>query len=204
MVFSRQDEIDEALIRLGKQMLYFNVDPISLVICGGSALNALNIASRATIDVDVLVVVEETHNGFELHYDRVLPANFVERIAIVARELGQDEDWLNLGPKEVLPKFGPPKGMTERWVKREYGPNLTVYFISRLDQVHFKLLAASDTRASPKHMEDLKKRIKPTEDEIQMAVEWLLNRHTESPFRQKVKNAVQEIGYERIADRIQI
>lgn len=205
MVLNNTKEIDAMLWRLGKQMLYFNVEPISLVICGGSALNALNIASRTTKDVDVLVIVEEGRDGYTLKYGEELPASFVERVETVGRDMGQDADWLNMGPKDILPIYGPPNGMTERWVKKEYGPNLTVYFISRLDQIHFKLLAASDTKANPRHMEDLQKRIKPTEDEIRLATEWLLKKaNHDAGFRLKVKNAVLELGYERIADNIQV
>jgi hypothetical protein len=197
--------IEALLWRLGKQMLYYHVEPISLVICGGSALNVLNIASRTTKDVDVLVIVEAGPNGFSLKYGEELPVAFVERVVAVGKDMGQDPDWLNMGPKDVLPFYGPPIGMTERWVKREYGPNLTAYFIHRLDQIHFKLLAAADTKANPRHMEDLKKRIKPTEDEIRIATEWLLKKaNHDAGFRLKVKNAVREIGYEHIADLIQV
>lgn len=205
MTLKGTDEVEDVLWRLGKQMLYYHEDPISLVICGGSALNVLNISNRTTKYVDVLVIVEEGPDGYKLKYGEELPASLVERIAAVGRDLGLDVDWLNMGPKDILPIYGPPAGMTERWVKREYGPCLTAYFIHRLDQIHFKLLAAADTKANPRHMEDLKKRIKPTEDELNLAVAWLLKKADHNPaFKLKAKNAVMELGYERIAGRIPV
>ncbi len=72
-MFAQKEDIELALERLGKQMLYYYVDPISLVICGGSALNIMNIADRTTKDVDVLVIVEETENGFDLQFGIAAP-----------------------------------------------------------------------------------------------------------------------------------
>ena len=70
----------------------------------------------------------------------------------------------------VLEVYGAPQGMTQRWERREYGPSLKVYFVSRLDQVHLKLLAASDPEAEPRHLEDLANRIRPTEAEVREAI----------------------------------
>jgi len=155
------------LQRLGKRLLYEFAEPISLVVCGGSALNVLNIAHRTTRDVDVLAIVEETKNGIQLRYGRPLPKDFCDLVAKVGHDLGLPDDWLNMGPKAVIQVYGAPPGMTERWERREYGPSLTVYFVSRLDQVHFKLLAAADPKAEPRHLEDLSQRIRPTAEEHQ-------------------------------------
>ena len=198
-MFEGPEQIDGALQRLGKRLLYEYTDPISLVVCGGSALNVLDIARRTTRDVDVLALVEETPEGIQLRYDRLLPKAFRGFVADVGRDLGLPEDWLNMGPKDVLQVYGTPSGMTERWERREYGPSLTVYFVSRLDQVHFKLLAAADPKAEPRHLEDLVERIRPTSDEVRRAVEWLLGRETSSWFRGNVKQAVEALGYDDIS-----
>jgi len=58
MSFESPQQIDGSLQRLGSRLLYENADPIALVICGGSALNVLNVAQRTTRDVDVLAIVE--------------------------------------------------------------------------------------------------------------------------------------------------
>ncbi len=52
MAFRNADDIQGALQRLGKRLLYDYSDPVSLVVCGGSALNVLNIASRTTRDAE--------------------------------------------------------------------------------------------------------------------------------------------------------
>lgn len=196
MTFENATEIAGALQRLGKRLLYEHSESISLLVCGGSALNVLNIARRTTRDVDVLAIVEETKNGIHLRYDRALPKEFCGIVAEVGHDLGLPYDWLNMGPKDVLHVYGLPPGMTDRWERREYGPSLTVYFVSRLDQVHFKLLAAADPKAEPRHMEDLVQRIKPTAEEVRTAVSWLLGRETSSWFRGNVRRAVEALGYD--------
>ena len=198
MTFRSAEEIDGTLQRLGKRLLYEYAEPISLVVCGGSALNVLNIARRTTRDVDVLAIVEETAKGIQLRYDRPLPKDFCGLVAAVGHDLGLSDDWLNMGPKDVLQVYGAPLGMTDRWQRREYGPSLTVYFVSRLDQVHFKLLAAADPKAEPRHLEDLIQRIKPTAEEVRAAVGWLLGRKTSSWFRGNVRRAVEALGYDDI------
>ena len=202
MTFENADHVNGALQRLGKRLLYDYAEPITLVVCGGSALNVLNIASRTTRDVDVLATVEETAEGIRLRHDRPLPKGLRDVVAEVGRDLGLDEDWLNMGPKDVLEVYGAPQGMTERWERREYGPSLTVCFVSRLDQVHLKLLAAADPKAEPRHLEDLLIRIKPTAEEVRAAVAWLLDRKTSPRFRGHVRRAVEALGYDNISQSI--
>ena len=202
MNFESPEQIEGALQRLGTRLVYEDADPIALVICGGSALNVLNVARRTTRDVDVLAVVEETEDGVQLRQDRTLPDSFRRIVAGVGRDLGLEDDWLNMGPKDVLAVYGPPKAMTERWERREYGPCLTAYFVGRLDQIHLKLLAAADPKAQPHHLEDLVVRIKPSEREVRAAVGWLLNRETSSWFRGRVKHAVEALGYDNISHEI--
>lgn len=202
MKFRNAQDVQGALQRLGKRLLYDCADQISLVVCGGSALNVLNIASRTTRDVDVLATVEETRKGIRLRHDQPLPKDFLDVVAEVGRDLGLEKDWLNMGPRDVLEVYGAPRGMTERWERREYGPSLTVYFVSRLDQVHLKLLAAADPKAEPRHLEDLVNRIKPTAGEVRAAVAWLLDRKTSPGFRRNIRHAVEALGYDNICHDI--
>jgi hypothetical protein len=202
MSFDNPEQIDGALQRLGSRLLYEYATPIALVICGGSALNVLNVAQRTTRDVDVLAIVEESESGVVLRPDKALPDDFCEVVAWVAADLQLDEDWLNMGPKDVLTVYGAPKGMTDRWEEREYGPSLKAFFISRLDQVHFKLLAAMDPRARARHLEDLTERIKPLEEEVRAAVEWLLGRKTSPQFRYRMRLVVGALGYDNICNDI--
>jgi len=202
MSFESPEQIDGALQRLGSRLVYEYTDPIALVICGGSALNVLNVAQRTTRDVDVLAIVEETESGIVLRPDKALPDDFLEVVAWVAQDLQLEEDWLNMGPKDVLAVYGAPKGMTKRWEEREYGPSLKAFFISRLDQVHFKLLAAMDPKARARHLEDLTYRIKPSEGEMRAAVEWLLNRETSPQFRNRMRLVVGALDYDKISNDI--
>lgn len=198
MTFKNAEEIDGALQRLGKRLLYEYAESVALVVCGGSALNVLNIARRTTRDVDVLAMVEQTENEIRLRYDRPLPKDFCRFVAEVGHDLRLPDDWLNMGPKDVLHVYGAPPGMTDRWERRDYGPSLTVYFVSRLDQVHLKLLAAADPKAEARHLEDLAQRIKPTAEEVRIAVGWLLGRETSSWFRDNVRRVVEVLGYDDI------
>jgi len=182
-------------------MLYEHTEPISLVVCGGGALNVMDIAQRTTRDVDVLTIVNERQDGFELQIGSSLPHDFVSLVAKVGFDLGLDPDWLNLGPKDVLEIYGIPEGMMDRSERREYGPSLAIYFIHRLDQIHLKLLAAADPKAQPHHMEDLMQWLKPSEEELQAAVDWLLSRKTSSWFRCQVRYVALRLGYEQIAEK---
>lgn len=51
-------------------------------------------------------------------------------------------------------------------------------------------------------MEDLKERICPTAEELQAAVDWLLNRETSYFFLERVRKVAMELGYDDIAERI--
>lgn len=202
MSFADPDDIHGALQRLGTRMLYENVDPIALVVCGGSALKVLNITHRTTRDIDVLAIVDEVPSGPELQIGQSLPPSFMELVARVGIDLDQDSDWLSLGPIDVLGIYGVPKGMTDRWHKREYGPSLVIFFIHRVDQIHLKVLAAADPKAPPRHMEDLVQRLKPSAEELQAAVDWLLDRETSSWFRGRIRYVVTEFGHDHIATNI--
>ncbi|NLF37999.1 hypothetical protein GX586_01050 [bacterium] len=194
-----QSGVHASLARLGRRLLYEYADPIALVVCGGSALNVVGIAQRTTRDVDVLALAEETRGGVVLRTGSALPEAVVNAVARVGTDLGLRPDWLNMGPKDLVVIYGIPPGMLERLVRHQYGPSLTVFFIGRFDQVHFKVLAAADPHAQPHHMEDLNLRIKPSADELRAAVTWLLDRKTSPQFRARLKHVVNELGYEQAA-----
>ena len=52
-MFRSSVEIDSALERLGRRLLYADSPPVSIVICGGSALQMLGLSSRTTRDIDI-------------------------------------------------------------------------------------------------------------------------------------------------------
>jgi len=85
-----------------------------------------------------------------------------------------------------------------RLKKKSYGECLTIYFIGRLDQVHFKIYAAMDPKQGERHLSDLLD-INPTEREVQAAVSWLLGRKAGPEFKATLKQVLERIGHERLA-----
>ena len=92
-----------------------------------------------------------------------------------------------------------PEGFEKRLVKRVYGHFLSVYFISRLDQIHFKLYAAVDQ--DDYHVQDLFA-LKPTEDEIEMAANWVVTQDVSEVFKALLKDFLEIHKYGDIAKRI--
>jgi hypothetical protein len=84
----------------------------------------------------------------------------------VAADLGLDINWLNAGPADLV-KYGLPQGMENRLEAHEFGKILTVHFISRLDQIHFKVYAAADSGPG-RHVDD-RLELNPTVNELEMA-----------------------------------
>src|ERR1700682_2190302 len=96
-----------------------------------------------------------------------LPDFLIAAAKQVARVLGLFDNWLNNGPSSGeggLYQMGLPEGITERLTGQEYGSRLMVYFIGRLDQIHFKLYAAADQRDGT-HLTDLSA-LEPTDVEL--------------------------------------
>src|SRR6185369_8015375 len=149
----------QAMSLLGSLMVARKRPPLHLVVCGGSALIALKLVVRTTKDVDVLATL---HDG-QMRCARPLPDWLQEDAEAVRFELKLPEKWLNDGPAdEHLFRLGLPSRVADRLVLREIGPLLKVSFISRYDQIHFKLYAAADQGG--RHFTDLKK-LSPTADE---------------------------------------
>jgi len=162
------DIINEIFEALDRQIGVHGGVPLGIVVCGGTALSALGLVIRTTRDVDVLGTVLETQNGLSIQRITRFPEWLVEAADRVGRDFDLPENWLNLGPASQV-ESGLPEGFEKRLVKRVYGHFLSVYFISRLDQIHFKLYAAVDQ--DDYHVQDLFA-LKPTEDEIEMAVKY--------------------------------
>lgn len=93
-----------------------------------------------------------------------------------------------------------PAGFAGRLTKRVFGPRLTIYFISRLDQIHFKLYAAADQR-DPTHMEDLRA-LKPTDAELEVAARWAMTHDVSAEFRWVLQELLKEMGHESAAKNI--
>ena len=101
--------LEKVLAALDRQIGIYGGSPLSLVVCGGAALAALELVDRTTKDVDVLARVDETKEGPEIRKINKFPPWLIEAANIVARDFGLPEDWLNLGPALQL-ESGLPDG----------------------------------------------------------------------------------------------
>jgi hypothetical protein len=198
-MFRSPQEVESALSQLGKRLLYADSPHVTIVVCGGSALQIQGLSTRTTQDVDVCAA--RVHPGASPAASAVatLPELFFEAVQAVARDLGLNPGWLNTAAAEVLDVYGAPPRMEERLVARDYGPVLRALFLARIDQIHFKVLAAADPKAPERHLEDLMLRLRPTAIETRMAVAWLLDRQTTSWMRGNVRHVVEVLGHADIA-----
>lgn len=162
-------------------------ETFNLVVIGGSGLIAIDVVARATRDVDVL--------AFEVDGVLVsaepLPETVVKAAALVARDLGLDESWLNAGPTSLLAQ-GLPPGFSERLIRREYGASLSVSFASRVDQIFFKLYAAADRR-EPRDFADLRA-LNRTTAELHNAARWARTHNMPGPFDHELARALSDLG----------
>lgn len=117
----------------------------------------------------------------------------------VARDLGLADNWLNNEPSDLL-KDGLPEGFLDRLHTREYGKCLTVNFIGRYDQIHFKVYAAVD-QGPGRHVDDLKA-LKPKSDEMESASRCALTHDRSEGFRAVLKEMLKVLGYESVAEKL--
>jgi hypothetical protein len=190
--------IDDIFEALDRQIGVHGGVPLGLAVCGGTALSALGLVMRTTRDVDVLGTVVETQNGLTIQRIAKFPEWLVEAANKVGRDFDLPENWLNLGPASQV-ESGLPEGFERRLVKKVYGRYLTVYFISRIDQIHFKLYAAVDQ--DDYHVQDLFA-LKPTENEMEMAANWVVTQDVSEVFKTLLKDFLEIHNYGDIAKRI--
>ncbi len=172
----------------------------SLVVCGGTALNAMQLIKRTTKDVDIVALMDSKNQLVD-------PAPLPEELLVAAKEvadtLNLPQDWLNNGPSSGdggLFRLGLPDVFKERLVKNYQGEKLTIYFASRLDQIHFKLYAAIDQLGSY-HASDLKQ-LSPSDEELLQAVRWAKTHDPSEGFQTAIKLFLREFGYERLVNKI--
>jgi hypothetical protein len=176
-----------------------NTPEIRLVVCGGAALLATKVVSRTTKDVDIVALrsVDGT-----LAAPVPLPGFLLQAAAVVARDLGLEPDWLNNGPSRDeggLFQMGLPAGFGGRLTGRVYGPQLTVYFIGRKDQIFFKVFSASDRGGVD--LDDLAA-LKPSADELEEAARWSMGINVSEGYRRLLQELLKDLGYESVAARI--
>jgi hypothetical protein len=132
-----------------------------------------------------------------------LPLALSTAARAVSVDLGLPKDWLNNGPSSGdggLFRMGLPHGFVERLAWTTIGEKLTVGFISRYDQIHFKLYAAVNQSGSY-HAEDLCE-LCPTDEELLAAAQWTRTHDTSEGYLQCLQWFLKEFGYEQLVDRI--
>ena len=194
------DNIDQALSLLAGRLDLAQTDPVRLVICGGSALIAMSLRRRTTRDVDVVALLSAAQEPIS---PDPLPDFLLRAADQVSRDLGLFEGWLNNGPSRGdggLFQMGLPEGFVGRLTEKKYGPRLAVYFIGRLDQIHFKLYAAADQRDGT-HLNDLKA-LHPTAAELEAAARWAMTHDVSESVMMVLKELLPQLGHESIAESI--
>jgi hypothetical protein len=181
------DIINDILEALDRRIGVHGGVPSGLVVCGGTALSALVLkVMRTTRDMDVLGSVSGTENGVTIQSIKKFPEWLVEAADRVA---GFDlpERWLNLGPASQV-ESGLQRDL-RRDCKEGLWQYLTIYFISRIDQIHFKLYASVDQDGY--HVQDLFA-LKPTENEMEEAAKWVVTQDVLEVFRALLKDFLGE------------
>ena len=194
------EKLDQALRLLNGHLSLAGAPNFNLVVCGGSALVATGLIARITKDVDVVALMDD--DGVLLD-PAPLPKILVRAAHDVAIDLDLPLDWLNNGPSSGeggLFRMGLPEGFVQRLTWVNFGERLTVGFIGRYDQIHFKLYAAVDQSGSY-HAEDLRE-LHPTDDEMLDAAGWTRTHDPSDGYRQCLQWLLREFGYGHLADRV--
>ncbi len=199
-MFRDQKGVETILSALGEQLGEIASKPLELLVCGGSALNVLGLVQRATKDVDVLAYVNRNTEG-EVSFISADPLNenLITASKKVARDFNLTENWLNAGPASAT-DLGLPDGILKRVKTRQYGQKLTIHFMGRYDQIHFKLYAAADQGAG-KHFDDLLA-LNPTPDELEQAARWSMTHDISEGYRQVLKGLLNHMGFEDVAKKL--
>lgn len=190
--------LDRAFASLAIRLEQNEAAPQEIVVCGGSALILTGLVSRTTKDVDIVALAVSG----DLRSPDPLPSELREAAAEAAEDLGLQTDWLNNGPSRGeggLFQMGLPEGLAERLKTQHYGAHLTVHFIDRVDQIHFKLYAAADRGGY--HIEDLRA-LEPTPAEIEAAARWATTHDVSEGFVMILKDLLRSLGYADSADKL--
>jgi hypothetical protein len=191
------ENLERIFRALDRQIAACGGCPIGLVICGGSALAALGLTSRTTGDADVLGQAVQADGRLGVARMAAFPEWLKAAAAAVARDFSLDEHWLNLGPAELM-DAGLPAGLESRLQKAGYGQLLTVFYISRIDQIHFKLYAAVDRGPGDYHVDDLLA-LRPTAEEMTLAARWVAIQDAAPAFRLLLRDFLGKNGYADVA-----
>lgn len=194
------EKFNQALRLLNARLELTGAPRFNLVVCGGTALAATGLVPRTTKDVDIVALMDDEGDLLD---PAPLPQALVLEAHEVALDLGLPQNWLNNGPSSGdggLFRLGLPDGFVERLICESVGKKLTIGFISRYDQIHFKLYAAVDQSGSY-HAADLRE-LQPTDEELLAAVGWTRSHDPSDGYRQGIQWFLKEFGYEHLVDRV--
>jgi hypothetical protein len=198
-MFQDDKEIEKILSALGELLDARGIAIPELVVCGGSALNVLGLVSRTTKDVDVVAFAENRAGSYYLRSADPFPAGLEDAVMKVARDFNLPEAWMNSGPTSAV-DLGLPEGLMERVETKRYGKNLIIHFLSRYDQIHFKLYAAVD-QGPGKHLSDLGA-LKPAAEELLDAAQWSVTHDVSEGYRQSVKELLRYLGHDDVSEKL--
>ncbi len=190
--------IENLLTALGKQIESMKQGPINIIVCGGASLNVLGQIRRTTKDIDIMGIYERGRSGKLNVKEAVLPQWFMNAADRVRRDFNLPEGWINVGPTSIV-HFGLPKNLEKRLVKKRYSKALSAYYISRLDQIHFKLYASADRGGH--HVDDLVA-LKPKSKEIEQAALWSMTHDVSESFRLVLKDLLEKLRFEDVSEKI--
>lgn len=174
--------------------------PLELVVCGGSSLVATGLIMRSTRDVDVMAFVrDDDDGGRSVEPSKPFPPILRSAAERVAADLQMDANWLNSDTSSIV-KDGMPEGFLERLHTVDYGSSLKVHYISRFDQIHLKLYAASFP--DDRHLQDLIA-LRPSRKELAAAEVWTVSHWSEDhPRRRICESIVGELSDELDAEDV--
>ena len=198
-MFRDQKDIETILSALGEQLESSSVESVELLVCGGSAMIFLGLAQRTTKDVDILAYIKRTNAG-DTSFIKAKQMNpeFIMASRKVARDFNLPENWINTGPTSAV-DLGLPERLMERVATREFGRKLTIHFLGRYDQIHFKLYAAVDQGAGI-HYDDLLS-LNPTAEELEQAARWSMTHDVSEGYRQILKDLLNHMGHNNVAEK---
>lgn len=199
-MFHGKTEIEKILAALGEQLDALHAVIPELVVCGGSALNILGFVSRATKDVDIVAFAKSLPDGnMIISKAEPLPPALIEAMKRVGRDFNLPDNWLNPGPTSAV-DFGLPEGLTKRVETKRYSTTLVIHFLSRYDQICFKLYASAD-QGIGKHFSDLIA-LTPTAEELEEAARWSMTHDVSEGYKLTIKDLLKHMRHGDVAERL--
>ncbi len=197
-----KDKIEQTLRALAERLEFAQAPPTEIAVCGGAALFIMGFMTRSvTKDVDAFAMISRDRDGsLTLSKKKPLPEYLTREARVVAMDFGLPDNWLNAGPADIM-DLGLPEGLAGRLHPINYGPALTVHFLDRIDQIHFKLYAAVDQGPDSRHIADLMA-LQPSGEELEMAARWSMTHDISEGYRIILKGCLEFLGHADVAQRV--